>query len=260
MLLRAGRPNRGEQVRLLLALAGTEFEDHRMKFPDGKTPLTSLGAGDAAPLAFDLCPIVQHNDPEHGELSIGIVPGSMMYIAEKHGLIPADLLSRTLAVSLVDASEMMRDDIFYGSYGQLGKESSFFNRAKARQDIEGLDTEPYYKWLSHFERYLRRKKAGAEPLTAGNPTGPFVLGATICYADVAIYDCVMGIWAMDLFDEQKGRERSPLLCQLVQAVANTPGIKEYEAARGGRREYYAEQEEEGNRRFAERQAAKQAKL
>ena len=74
----------------MLALGATPFEDHRMAFPDGKTPLMSLGAGDAAPLAFDLCPVVQHHDPQHGEITIGIVPGSMIYIAEKLGLVPDD--------------------------------------------------------------------------------------------------------------------------------------------------------------------------
>ena len=43
-------------------------------------------------------------------------------------------------MSLVDASEMMRDDVFYGSFN--GTESSFFNRAKARLAPEQLDTEP----------------------------------------------------------------------------------------------------------------------
>ena len=45
-------------------------------------------------------------------------------------------LARALAVSLVDASEMMRDDVFYGSYRGPGWErsrSSYFNRAKARK-------------------------------------------------------------------------------------------------------------------------------
>ena len=61
----------------------------------------------------------------------------------------------------------------------------------------------------------------------------------------------------DLFDEARGRERSPLLCELVAAVADSAGLREYEAERGTRREHYRAAEEEGNRRFAARQAAKQ---
>ena len=48
----------------------------------------------------------------------------MLYVAEHLGLIPDDLLARSLAVSIVDASEMMRDDVFYGS---------FFKRTKLRK-------------------------------------------------------------------------------------------------------------------------------
>jgi hypothetical protein len=49
----------------------------------------SLGAGDAAPLAFDLCPVVQHHDPEHGEVTLGIVPGSMYYVRRPAACSPA---------------------------------------------------------------------------------------------------------------------------------------------------------------------------
>lgn len=124
-------PNRGEQLRLLFALTGTTFDDCRLPFPDGKVPL--IAAGDANPLAFDLTPIVQH-----GNISIGIVPGSMLYTAEKLGLIPDDLLARALAVSIVDASEMMRNDVFY---------KVFFERAKLRRAPEPpRATVPHLAW------------------------------------------------------------------------------------------------------------------
>ena len=178
-------------------------------------------------------------------------PVSYRWAPWSSSYIPAGLLARAAAVSLVDASEMMRDDVFYGSY---------FNRARVRLTPDKLDSEPYFKWLSHFERFLRNKAAGKEPLTVGAAPGPFLLGADICYADVAVYDCVMGIWAMDLFDEAAGRARSPLLCVLVDAVGGTPGIRAHEEARGTRREYYAQAEAAWNRRFAAKQAAKQSKL
>ena len=155
---------------------------------------------------------------------------------------------------------MMRNDTFYHN------RNGYFNRAKVRQDLSVLDTEPYFKWLSHFERFLRNKAAGKEPLTQDYPEpGPFFLGAQVCYADVAVYDAVMGMWAMDLFDEAAGRARSPLLCELITAVANSPGLKEYEENRGTRRDHYWAAEEAGNRRFAAKKAAdaeakKQAKL
>lgn len=186
-----------------------------------------LVVADAAPLVFDLCPVIQHNDPEHGQITIGIVPGSMYYVAEKCGLAPETLLGKTLAVSLTDASEMMRNDTFYHF------KNGYFNRAKVRRDPSVLDTEPYYKWLSHFERFLRNKAAGEEPMTQDyHKPGPFFLGAQMCYADVAVYDTVMGMWAMDLFDEAAGRAKSPLLCALIEAVANSPGLEEYEEKRG----------------------------
>lgn len=214
-------PNRGEQVRLLLALAHQPFEDHRLAFPHGKTPLMSGSAGDAAPLAFDLTPVVQH-----GGLSIGIVPGSMLYIAEQFGLVPNHALSRVFAVSLTDASEMMRNDVFY---------SVVFRAAKLREKPDKLNKEPYLKWLGHFERFLRAKSG----MVDGAEAGPFFLGAKICYADVAVYDCVMGIWAMDLYNQgDQHHDTWPLLCALVDAVASQPGIREYEVKRGTRREFY----------------------
>lgn len=224
-------PNRGEQLRLLFALAGTPFEDYRLAFPEGKTPLMSVSAGDAAPLAFDLTPVVQH-----GSLSIGIVGGSMQYTAEQLGLIPDSVVGRALAVSLVEASEMMRNDVFY---------KVFFKREKLRRKPETLDTAPYFKWLSHFERFLRRTVAKSpEIVAAGSEPGPFFLGARICYADVAVYDCVSGIWALDLYDKNDSlrRERFPHLCALVDAVASAPGIREYEALRGSRKDFYAKGE------------------
>jgi hypothetical protein len=46
-----------------------------------------------------------------------------------------------------------------------------------------FDREPYVRWFGHFERYLR---------TSGG--GPFVLGSELCYADIALYDCITAIW------------------------------------------------------------------
>merc|ERR1719272_1250065 len=114
-----------------------------MAFPKGKVPLMSISAGDAAPLAFDLTPVVQH-----GKHSIGIVGGSMSYVAEHLGLMPEpnNALTRAHAFELVESSEMMRNDIFYGHV---------FKRAKLRLEPQKLKTEAYNKWLGHFERFLR---------------------------------------------------------------------------------------------------------
>ena len=238
-------PNRGEQVRLLLHLVGQPFEDYRMAFPHGKTPLMSISdAGDQAPMAFDLCPIVQH-----GEISIGIVPGCMLYIAEHFNLVPSNINGRSLCAGLVDASEMMRDDVFYG------KPIGYFNRAKARKMPGTFSHEVYHKWLGHFERFLRNKEAGNEPLLKGyDLNGPFFFGKNIYYPDISIYDTLMGIWAMDLYDLDltKRRKRYPLLHKFVSAVSNLPGIKEYENKRGTRLDIYRKAEEAGNKRFEEK--------
>ena len=60
-----GITQRRIHIGVLFALSGTAYEDYRMPFPEGKKPLMSLTAGDAAPLAFDFgFPIIKQEEDE----------------------------------------------------------------------------------------------------------------------------------------------------------------------------------------------------
>ena len=200
-------PNRGEQLRLLFEMTETPFDDVRVSpFPSGLDRMRVASANDDSPLAFDLVPIVQH-----GDVTISTTVAAMQYVGETLGLIPDDKLSRAKACQLVVGSEAMRNNVFYAAY--------------IRNQIKRA---PYAHWLGHFERFLRTTA------DCNEEKGCFVLGAKLCYADVALYDCLTAIWSLESFENNDGtigeagrRNEFPLLSNLVDAVGTLPSIKQY---------------------------------
>jgi glutathione S-transferase len=170
--------------------------------------MRAVSAGDAAPLAYDFVPIVQH-----GDFTASTTAAAMQYAGEMLGLCPDDAISRAKANQIVVGEEAMRNAVFYGAYMR--------NEAK-----RGL----YAHWLGHFERFLRTaSKTNATK-------GPYVLGAELCYADVSLYDCLTAIWALECYPNEDGtggdneggrRKEFPLLSALVDAVGAQPKLKDY---------------------------------
>jgi len=203
-------PGRGQQLRLLFIFTGTPFEDRRLQEPDGVNAYKSAAAGDASPLAFDFVPIVQH-----GGLSVSTTAGAMQYAGEVLGLIEDDLDARARAVMTVVASESMRNEVFYPAYGTM---------MKMRSRLRKYPPEPYERWLGHFERLLHSSAA-----EGNRGPGPFLLGPRLCYADLALYDCLTSIWDLGCFgqDEAERARKFPQLCALVEAVDKSPSLASY---------------------------------
>ena len=95
-------PNRGEQIRILLALANTPFEDVRVSpFPQGLDPYKKAALGDDSPLlGTDLCPAVTAPDGTHCVETTDI----MRFVGQRVGMAPeADSAEDKKAMEAVEA-------------------------------------------------------------------------------------------------------------------------------------------------------------
>ena len=111
-------PTRGEQLRMLMAAAGQEFDDKRLpKYPKDLDPYRHAAMGDKSPLLFDQCPTVI--SPEG--VSVSQVAAAMMYAGTRLCLLPepdddsseAAAAANARALSLTLFSEELRNNCFY---------------------------------------------------------------------------------------------------------------------------------------------------
>lgn len=197
---------RGEQVRLLLRLAGVNFEDVRLEKGPGPAGMKTLTMGDASPLVFDQTPIIEHDG-----FVVAQTAAIMQYIGELFGLDGGTPRERAVAQMITLGSEDMRVSCWYGG-----------------------DKQSFMYWMGHFERHLR--KAAAARDAAGAEHGPFVLGPKLTYADVALFDCVWHVVTKAVKSEWQTLEGVgdlfPRLSALATAVRMVPRLKEYMDRRG----------------------------
>ena len=112
-LLYFDAPNRGEQVRILLALAGTPFDDVRLKYPEGLNPYKKAAMGDASPLlGTDLCPAVTAPDGSHCVGTSDI----MRFVGARVGWAPPEgSAADAKAMEVVLEMQSVMNGVFYGS-------------------------------------------------------------------------------------------------------------------------------------------------
>jgi glutathione S-transferase len=184
-------PTRGEQVRMLLRITNTPFEDITFKGEEGMK-YKPASMGDLSPATFNQFPCVV--DPDGNFLAQ--TTAIMQHIGRSVGLAPETPMEDALALSLTLASEDMRGKVFYkvlqpevirriliakcaclGCSCCVGCISKLLGRGPNtfQEGFNNLDSQ-----LSNFERFIRLHGKG----------GPFLLGSAMYYCDVAVYDCI----------------------------------------------------------------------
>ena len=105
-------PNRGEQVRMLFALARVPFVDVRLQYPEGLNPYKKAAMGDASPLlGTDQCPAVTAPDGTHCVETADV----MRFVGQRVDLAPAagsEQDAKAMETTLLAQSLMNK--VFYG--------------------------------------------------------------------------------------------------------------------------------------------------
>lgn len=149
---------RGEQVRILFAFAGVEFEDNRVEFKDwpsikGSTPFGSM-------------PVL-----EDGDFVLAQGPAIVQYVAQKYNIWPSDPKLSALSLSLILAVEDAR--IIAGPLGFIKDEEE--KKKKLKEVVEKLTSQ----WQKSFSKILGDKK--------------FFTGDSISAADLVFYETASGL-------------------------------------------------------------------
>lgn len=184
-------PNRGEQVRMLLALASQPFADVRLRFPEGLDPYKTAALGDESPLlGTDKCPAVTSPDGKHCIETAEI----MRFVGQKVDLAPpAGSSEDARAMEMCLLAQEIMNKVFYpllkpmvirellGSFlgpALVGREATYLPEPRA--------------FLSDALRTIEG--------TLGASGGPYVCGAKLCYADVAIFAILNEVLAYECLD------------------------------------------------------------
>jgi glutathione S-transferase len=214
-----GLPGRGEHIRLLFEEAGVPYSD-TAHAKDGigavLTQIKPTYPGDEGNTPLLAPPMLRH-----GGLTISQTPNILQYLGVRHGLAgPGDddvWRVNGLALTALDGfSNEVHDchhPIAIALYYEDQKEESL-RRSK------DYVANRLPKYLAYFERVL--KAAG----------GDWLLGGTLTYADLVLFQCLHGTEFMFPKAFRKAREGGDYarVFQLVDAVQARPKIKEYLAS------------------------------
>lgn len=245
-------PNRGECLRLILTAAGEQFEDVRVEFPAGLNQYKSATVGDASPLPFDQCPIVQHAQTG---ASIGQTAAAAMYIGTQTGLAPTDANQLAQAQSAAIGIQEMYNALFYSTYipkmicfkaccggcgGCCYPCCSCYTRCGGCMGMLcpccpgfcgcSKPINNYHAQMANYERMLRVNLKSQESINHAAPAVTFLVGDKLSYVDICLYDLVQAIEEVGFFSEGD-RSAYPLISQLVDHVAQIPTIVEYMSRR-----------------------------
>lgn len=198
-LLYYDAPTRGEQIRLLFFLASTPFDDVRLHpFPEGLDPYRKAALGDASPLlGTDLCPAVTAPDGTHCVETADI----MKFVGERVGLAPEAPGSQVKAVELTLLAQSLLDGCFYARL-----KSECVRLIAKKEWYVGWVLRPLMAPTAEDEA-PRAKLAAALPtleaaLEAAGGAQPFLCGASLTYADAAVFNVLYECFEYTCFDEK----------------------------------------------------------
>ena len=252
-LLYYDAPTRGEQLRCLFVLAGVDFEDTRIPYPDGLKTWKRSKLGDESPLLFDQCPSVIHTyhtssskeqvmessdldtalETRSHKISISQTAACMLYVGKKLGLCPKNPEDEAKAVSCVIGAEEFRDQVFYVLFlplaimkflrlSWLSGPLKFYLRLRLKAK--------FTKYCDAFEFAIRQNTLGVSRnqdsvcLASGVDEG-------WSFADVAVWDVLTAIKACGVFNGNGGAKDTssmvnptqfPLLAGLVARMDAEP--------------------------------------
>lgn len=219
-------PTRGEQLRLLFKIAKQPFEDVRLDFPSGILPYKHAALGDASPLLFDQCPTVTSPEGVH----ISQTPVAMAFVGRRLKLAPQDDALDARALSLAMFSEEIRNGVFYKLFFPsvicMVLQKKWFGILGCFGSVVNLCCG-----TGKVRRSLRPKLELLES-ALGYTTGFYFCGDELCYADVALFDCVRECLAMPGFNRAEELQGLPKLSAFLDRLEEHPVLKPYLAERG----------------------------
>jgi glutathione S-transferase len=225
-LLYFDAPTRGEQVRLLFTAAKVDFDDEKLDYPKGLLKYKKAQMGDASPLMFDQCPAVTSPLGQH----VSQVAACMQFVGRSTGLAPDDPAMDSRAMALTLGSEDLRNTVFYKLLMPMA--ISAILRTKFGGCL--CCCAPLVRFYFGVSKVLPafRKQAAHLEAALRLSGGDFFCGATMCYADVALFDSVRECLALDCFDEQEQLAGFPELCKFLARMENIPELQAYLERRG----------------------------
>jgi len=229
-------PNRGEQLRMLLTYAEIDFEDERLqgKFPASLDPLRRATMGDDTPLMFDQVPII--TSPEG--TSVSQVAACMQYAGKRLGLEakgsnPAELDARALALTL--RAEEIRNKVFYGCFKPLIVDKVLKMKLGACASVccclkscFGTSDSKLRKTASLLPPMVQNLEAN---LRTNGGSGVYFCGDSVCYADIAIFEVLLGCFGFNCFDENSLLSNCPKLRTFMSKMREQPTLQNYLAKR-----------------------------
>lgn len=209
---------RGEFVRLALEEAGADYRDVA-RLSEGE------GTGVAAMLAVlddprAACPPYAAPFLRAGDLVIAQTANILMFLGERHALVPAEaavrLWAHQLQLTVADLVAEVHDThhpIAGGLYYDEQKE-------EARRRAADFVANRLPKFLGYFERVLERNPAG----------GPHAVGAELSYVDLSLFQVMDGLRYAFPQAMAALEPAWPRLVALHQHVAQRPRIAAYLAS------------------------------
>jgi glutathione S-transferase len=195
---------RAELIRLLLAEAGVDYQDHVVG--KGRPPVDGRPSEFAAlratgDLPFDALPVWE----EPGGFRLAQSAAIASHIARTHGLLGKNATEAAECDQLLGAYEDVRVEL--RKLAAAGPDQ----RPALRGELAEI-TIP--RWLGHFERLLKKNGGG----------GGFVVGSSLTVADLALWYLLESLRDNHL---DAGLQRHPTLAAFAERIASRPRIAAY---------------------------------
>lgn len=208
-LLYFNAPNRGEQVRQLFIFSKTPFTDVRLApYPEGLDPFKKAALGDDSPLlGTDKVPAVTTPDGTHYVETSEI----MRLVGERVGMAPAaGSADDTTAKEVCLLAQEIMNEVFYGLLKPMcmNEIAGFLARL-----INGSESSYLEKPAQKLNEALAKIEA-----TLQASGGPYILGATACYADISIFAILNEVLAYKCFNKSALLSAHPKLLALLDSI------------------------------------------
>lgn len=211
---------RGEFVRLALEEAGADYQDVA-RLPEGE------GTGIAAMLALLEDPQAPHPPfappfLRAGDQVIAQTANILMFLGERHALVPADAAARLWAHQLQLTVTDLVAEVHDTHHPIAGSLYYHEQKAEAHRRAGDFVVRRLPKFLGYFERVLER-----------NPGGGYAVGKVLSYVDLSLFQVMDGLSYAFPRAMAALEPGWPRLAALHRQVAQRPRIAAYLAS--GRR-------------------------
>ena len=190
---------RAEPIRIILTLAGADWEDHRNMTDDDLDALNQKG----------ICPYGQLPILEFDGVVLAQSMAILRYLAREYGFLPETSLEIAVADGIVD---QIQDCVLKVIRMWFTKDQ--IEKKKIKQDFDG---DLFPQNLTYFEKILSQHCKGKT----------FFFGDKITYADINFFCFVNGFILAGQLEVPPILDNYPGLTQLYKAILNEPGLCAY---------------------------------